>query len=111
MEFELEIPKHIEEFIEALPADTRAKMTRRLGLLRRFGPMVGEPTSKPLKDGLFEVRTSGRNAQRLYFGVIGRLLVFVHCGGKSGKKAQDNDIRQARRLLAARISNHMQSRK
>ncbi len=51
----------------------RAKMIRTVKLLEEFGTELGEPDSKYLEDGIFELRCiQGNNIARcLYFYVVG----------------------------------------
>ena len=102
--YETEIPSEVLTFIAELPPHTRAQMLRKIGLLETFGTQLSGKSSKPLGGGLYELRTTGSNAQRLYYGFIGRLAVIVHHGGKGGKTAQNQDIAAARRLLASRVA-------
>lgn len=102
--YETEIPTEVLTFIAGLPPHTRVQMSRRLGLLEAAGPLLSLPYCRPLGGGLYELRTTGSNAQRLYYGFIGRLAVIVHHGGKGGKTAQNQDIAAARSLLASRVA-------
>ena len=55
-----------KEFLVSLDYDMRAKMIRTLELLQKNGPMLREPQSKELEDGIFELRAKfGNNISRL----------------------------------------------
>ena len=59
----------VEEFITALDVKMRAKMVGLLELLEEKGNQLREPYSKPIDDGIFEIRCKvGNNITRvLYF--------------------------------------------
>ncbi|MCD8047662.1 MAG: type II toxin-antitoxin system RelE/ParE family toxin, partial [Clostridiales bacterium] len=58
-----------KDFLDSLDVKMRAKMVRTIGLLRENGGELREPASKPLGDGIFELRAQmGNNISRvLYF--------------------------------------------
>lgn len=60
----------VQEFIDDLPKPTRAKVFRQLDVLELKGADLGMPNSKPLGDGLVELRVrSGRgtNEVRIFY--------------------------------------------
>ena len=59
----------VEEFIDSLDVKMRAKMIGLLELLEEKGNQLREPYSKPIDDGIFEIRCKvGNNITRvLYF--------------------------------------------
>ena len=68
---------------------------------------VGPPTVKPLKEGLFEIRTDlvGSRIARVFFGIGGGIMLLVHGIIKKTRKTPIQDIDLARkRLRAARGS-------
>jgi phage-related protein len=71
----------VEEFVEGLTPDLRAKVLRNLRLLREEGPSLSMPLSRQLRGyGFAELRTqSGGNIVRiLYMAVAGRKIVLLH---------------------------------
>jgi len=49
----------VAEDFKALPPKISANMTHIFKLLRLYGNQVGEPQTKSLGDGLFEIRAKG----------------------------------------------------
>ena len=68
-----------KEFILSLDKKMRTKMLRTVEMLQHNGTDLREPNSKPLGDGIFELRTKvGSDISRvLYFFIVGRLLYIV----------------------------------
>lgn len=66
----------------------RAKVLRTVSLLGDSGPGLREPYSKPLDDGIFEIRTKfGSDITRvLYFFVAGKKVILTNYFIKSRKK-------------------------
>lgn len=67
--------KPVEEFLSDLDIKMRAKLLGILQILQEKGPLLREPYSKHLNDGIFEVR--GKSGSD-----ITRILYFFYCGGK-----------------------------
>ena len=65
-----------KEFLETLDTKTRAKMYKEIDLLLHNGPELREPHSKPVRDGIFELRAKCRSD-------IARVLFFFYTGGKA----------------------------
>ncbi|MGN0386754.1 MAG: type II toxin-antitoxin system RelE/ParE family toxin [Lachnospiraceae bacterium] len=65
----------VEEFITSLDVKRRAKMIGLLELLEEKGNQLREPYSKPIEDGIFEVRCKVGNS-------ITRVLYFFYHKGK-----------------------------
>lgn len=51
--------EEIEDFIRGLTKNTISRVLRTIGLLEEFGHQLGMPHSKPLSNGLFELRVTG----------------------------------------------------
>ncbi len=68
------------EFLLSVNVKLRAKISRDIELLRDNGTALREPYSKPLGDGIFELRTKcGSDISRvLYFFVIGRRIILTN---------------------------------
>jgi len=69
-----------KEFIDSLDIKMRAKMVRAIALLQKNGTSLREPYSKPLEDGIFEVRAKvGTDISRvLYFFFVGHKIVLTN---------------------------------
>jgi phage-related protein len=76
MEWNVETLNHtVDEELNALPADMRARFTRVVRLIESFGiDRVGQPHVKHLQGRLWEMRLQGRDgiARALYVTVTGQ---------------------------------------
>jgi phage-related protein len=90
----------IQEFIDALPKPTRAKVFRQLDLLEIKGTDLGMPHSKALGDGLVELRVrSGRGTNEVrvfYVFAKGRRIFLVHGFIKKTQETPDKELKLAR---------------
>lgn len=94
------------DFLNGLDVKMRAKVTRTVDLLRDNGGDLREPYSKPLSDGIFELRVKvGSNITRvLYFFVIGNKIVLTHGFVKKTQKTPPAEIDKAKRCRADYLS-------
>lgn len=91
-----------EDFILSQDAKMQAKIFATLELLEIKGPGLREPFSKPLGDGIFEVRAKqGSDISRvLYFFVVGRKVILSNGFVKKTQKTPSREIDRARRYRA-----------
>ena len=91
-----------EDFIRSQDAKMQAKIFATLELLEIKGPGLREPFSKPLGDGIFEVRAKqGSDINRvLYFFVVGRKVILTNGFIKKTQKTPSKEIDRARRYRA-----------
>ena len=87
-----------EEFILSQDMKMQAKLFHLLELLELKGNELREPYSKPLSDGIFEIRAiQGNNITRvLYFFVIGQKIVLTNAFVKKTNKTPENEIQLAK---------------
>jgi phage-related protein len=90
----------VKEFINSLEPKMRAKVFSRLELLEEYGSLLGMPMAKPLKDGIYELRTvQGNNITRiLYFFVVGKKIILTHGFVKKTQKTPAKEIERAMKL-------------
>lgn len=95
-----------KEFILSLDTKMRAKMLRTVEFLQNNGPELREPYSKPLNDGIFELRAKvGSDISRvLYFFVIGRKVILTNGFIKKTQKTPPSEIEKAKRYKADYLS-------
>lgn len=88
-----------EEFILEQDVKMRAKIFLALEFLEEKGPQLREPFSKPLGDGIFEVRAKqGSDISRvLYFFVVGRKVILTNGFVKKTQKTPAREIERAKR--------------
>jgi len=88
-----------EEFILSLSPKMQAKIFRELELLELFGNELREPHSKPLGDGIYELRTKfSTNITRiLYFFVINKKIILTNGFVKKTQKTPQSEIELAKK--------------
>lgn len=86
-----------QDFIMSLDTKMKAKTFRAISLLKEYGNQLREPFSKPLRDGLFELRVRlGSDVVRiLYFFCKGRLIVLTNGFVKKTQKTPEEEINLA----------------
>lgn len=104
--------KPAKDFIASLDEKMRAKVVRTVSLLSTEGPLLREPYSKALDDGIFEIRTQfGSNITRvLYFFVIGKKVILTNGFVKKTQKTPSAEIELAKMYRAdyfTRKENHV----
>ncbi|NBI67163.1 type II toxin-antitoxin system RelE/ParE family toxin [Pseudoflavonifractor sp. 60] len=94
--------KPAEEFILAQNYKMQAKIFSNLTYLEAMGPSLREPYSKPLGDGIFEIRTKlGSDITRvLYFFVVGQKVILTNGFVKKTSKTPPSEIDRAKRYRA-----------
>lgn len=94
--------KPAEDFILAQDVKMRAKIFTMLEFLESKGPELREPYSKPLGDGIFEVRAKqGSDITRvLYFFVVGRKVILTNGFVKKTQRTPPAEIERAKRYRA-----------
>lgn len=88
-----------ESFILAQDVKMRAKIFMMLEFLEDKGPALREPYSKPLGDGIFEIRAKqGKDITRvLYFFVVGQKIILTNGFVKKAMKTPPGEIDRAKR--------------
>lgn len=88
-----------EEFILSLDVKMRAKMFRELELLETFGNELREPHSKPLGDGIYEIRAKVASdiTRVLYFFVVNKTIILTNGFVKKTQKTPDSEIALAKK--------------
>ena len=95
-----------KDFILSLDKKMQAKVLRTVALLRDAGPSLREPYSKPLDDGIFEIRTKfGSDITRvLYFFVVGKKIILTNGFLKKTQKTPAAEITLAKQYRADYLS-------
>lgn len=90
------------DFLDSLDTRMRAKVVSELTVLQEVGNQLREPYSKPLGNGIYELRCKlGSNIVRLlYFFVAGHVIVVTSGFVKKGRKTPRDEIALAQRRRA-----------
>ena len=99
---------HIEFFnasvraeIDAWPAGINASFTRIAEQMVESGPNLGLPYTRPLGDGLFEIRAKGREGigRAFFCALVGRRIVILHGFIKKTQQTPVKELKLARKRL------------
>lgn len=92
----------ITEFLDTLDIKMKAKVLRTIMLLEQNGNNLREPYSKPLGNGIFELRIQLATdiSRVLYFFTIGNKIVLTHGFIKKTKKTPKSEIIRAKKYRA-----------
>ena len=93
--------RRVLDEIESWPVGILADYARLVELLIEFGPALLMPHSRPLGDGLFELRPRGREGtgRAFYCFVIGRRVVVLHVFVKKTQATPKSELAIARRRM------------
>ena len=111
-EFQIEFYEKIDgtepakDFILSLDTKMRAKVLRTVSLLGDSGPTLREPYSKPLDDGIFEIRTKfGSDITR-----VGKKVILTNGFIKKSQKTPQAEIELAKKYRAEYLSRKENSK-
>lgn len=92
----------MQELLDSLEPKLLAKTLRSIDLLEKNGPLLREPYSKSLEDGIFELRTKqGSNITRvLYFFFIGKKVILTNGFVKKSQKTPKVEKELAKKYKA-----------
>lgn len=95
------------EFLKELEPKMQAKMLRVIKLLEENGADLREPYSKPLGDGIFELRAQvGTDISRvLYFFIIGQRVILTNGFVKKTQKTPQAEIDKAKKYRDDYLNN------
>ena len=91
----------VKNDIESWPDGILADYARLLELLMEFGPNLRMPHSRPMGDGLFELRPHGREGigRTLYCYVKGQRIMILHAFIKKTQETPEKELRLARKRM------------
>ena len=100
--------KDVEEFILRLPARLSAKYFHLTELMLEFGANLGMSHTKPMSNGLFELRVKGeeRIARVFYCTRAGKRIIILHAFIKKTSATPEKELRKARQRLSEEKMKH-----
>ena len=89
----------VEEFIDGLNVKMQAKAMHSIALLEEFGNKLREPFSKPIDDGIFELRLkfSSDITRIFYFFVVDNTIILTNGFVKKTPKTPKAEIELAKK--------------
>lgn len=90
--------KPVEQFVDGLEPKMQAKAFRSMEILEEFGTKLREPHSKPVGDGLFELRIQFSNdiTRIFYFFFANNKIVLTNGFVKKTRKTPAAELERAR---------------
>jgi phage-related protein len=87
----------VDKFLKAQDTVTVAKFTRIATLLEEHGPFLGMPYTKPLGQGLFEIRILGKKQTRIFYCfLINKKIILLHAFTKKSMAIPKKELRIAK---------------
>lgn len=93
------VRREVKIFLDSLEKTTQTKVTRMIHLLQEYGQEIGMPHSRPLRDGVFEMRIRGKQEVRLLYGYNSAGAIVVLGFVKKAQRTPTTEIRRAALLL------------
>ncbi len=103
MTWRIEYPyEDVEHFVLRLQPKLAARYFRLTDLMLEFGSDLGMPHSRPMSDGLIELRIKGQEgiARVFYCTLVGKRIVMLHGFVKKSQKTPAKELRIARNRMA-----------
>lgn len=88
---------HIAEFLNTLDNKLLAKVLRNIDLLSEYGSSLGMPFSRYIGNGIFELRTKGKDSiiRILYFFQSGKKIIITNGFIKKQQKLPIDEYKKA----------------
>lgn len=85
----------MKEFITKQEIAVQSKINSRINLLVNYGPFLKPPYIKKLQDKLYELRTSGKMAVRIFYTMKNNKYYLLHAFKKKSNKTPAKEIQIA----------------
>ena len=97
----------MEKSILSLPEGLLARYLRLTDIMLEFGSNLGMPDTRPLDNGLFELRVKGKEgiARVFYCTRIGKRIVMLHMFIKKSQKTPKKELQIAIKRMNEVIKN------
>lgn len=91
----------LTEFLNDLPAKTRAKVVKLIDILAEYGVLLKEPYTRQIKGKIRELRVKDNlgHLRVLYFTFTGRRFVLLHGFLKKTDKTPEREIELAEKRM------------
>ena len=85
----------VKDFIEEQDKPTQTKIAHYISLLKEYGPYLKPPYNKKLRDKLYELRISGKNAVRIFYIIFNNEYYLLHVFKKKTQKTPLKELKTA----------------
>lgn len=89
----------VEKFLKNLDSGSTAEIVSMIELLETYGHNLSMPHTKPIGDGLWELRITGTHASRILYGFHKDRIVLVVALKKQKMGLPHRDIARAKKRL------------
>lgn len=91
--------ERVERSIYALPKKLAVRFVALAERMEQHGPNLGEPHTKAMGDGLYELRLKGAEgiARVFYCAIVDRRVVMLHCFVKKPQQTPHKELEIARK--------------
>lgn len=98
MNWKIDFYDGVDEEILAMPAKIQARMIRLLELMEKHGANLGAPHTKPISNGLFEIRAKAKEGigRGLFCYLEGKHIYILHAFVKKSQKTPQSELNLAR---------------
>ncbi|MDA8082202.1 MAG: type II toxin-antitoxin system RelE/ParE family toxin [Nitrospiraceae bacterium] len=102
--------KSVQQEILSMPAGFLARYLRYTDRMEVFGPDLGMPHTRPMGDGLFELRLKAAEgiARVFYCAMVGKKIMVLHQFIKKTDKTPPRELETARRRMKEVKNAHTQ---
>ncbi len=83
----------VKNFIEEQNKSTQTRIAHSIRLLINYGPFLKPPDSKKLRDKLYELRISGKDAVRICYTVVNGKYYLLHVFKKKTQKTPSRELK------------------
>ena len=90
----------VHSFISKMDDRTAGRINRAINLLGMYGHALAMPFSKPIGNGLFELRVEGATTVRMLYGFCDESAIIVFAGKKERSALLRRNIILAHKRLA-----------
>lgn len=92
----------VESFVLGLPDSLLARYLKLTDMMLELGANLGMPHTRPMSDGLLELRIKGKEgiARVFHCTLIGQRIVMLHGFIKKSEKTPPKELKLARERLA-----------
>ncbi len=101
MKWEIVFYGDVRNDILSMPPKIQARMIRLLEMMEKHGAHLGEPHTKPMGNGLFEVRAKAKEGigRGFFCYMKGESIVVLHAFVKKDQKTPNRELELARNRL------------
>ncbi len=101
MSWNIEFYRGVEQAILAMPPKMQARLLKLLELIEEKGANLGEPHTKAMGNGLFEIRAKAKEGigRGLFCYLDGQNIIVLHAFVKKAQKTPTKDLKLAKDRL------------